>query len=173
MTLEAPQPPRAESRNVLGGPVRNGNANPGTGRVHPGRPPGDRTIEKLLGKPTDSPLGDRSVARETFNEVLTDDLRRHMLYAMIARAISGDTTAANLLMRYDLGVPTAPPRGGRVGDPKEPARDAGEAFDRLLAKRKQELEEAGVDSTLLERLVEDALWDNDVAPHAEDGPGGS
>jgi hypothetical protein len=180
--------PRANKSNRLGGPVRNGNANPGQGRGSAGS-----TVPRPRAKKADAPFGkafpaadpspaaphapavsavssstagaaareeaERLAGRKVFSGFMTTERRESILTAMQKQAELGNVPAARLLLAYDMGNPVS--TSEHID--KTPLRgdDVRKAIKSAMAEAEAEVERTGGNVVAFRSSVRGGLWSND------------
>lgn len=163
---------RKDKRNTLGGPQRNRNNNPGQGQgQHTTRVAGDHpappreaqpvTMAKVFG---DAPPEDSAAGRQDFKDWMDHQKRVAILDAMQAQAEKGNVMAARLLLDRDMGVPTATVDLSHKGITT--GAELARQVDTLIAAQRARLIAAGIDVTIVDRVIEQAIWDPEPGEHS-------
>lgn len=160
---------RVETRNVVGGPVRNGNKNPGhpdlraAGGGHPRGKTAETKFREIFGDATDEEA--KAASAKSFKAWMTDEKRVRVLDAMQKQAENGNVQAANLLLNRDMGVPTS---SLDVTD-KTPLRgkDVRAAVRKAVAAERETMVANGVDVTIVDRALAAGIWRNEDEPGPE------
>lgn len=157
-----------DERNLAGGPKRNGNQNPGDGAARYGRGggAGQKLAAALGGLRKNDPTDAAAVKnREIFEEVLDESAFRDLLKDMIAKAKAGSATMAVALLQSKIGRPA-----NRVENPDASGSGDAAAVEAAAQRMLSQMQDAGVDTSLIER----AVWstdDDELAEPADDVTG--
>ena len=159
-----PESDREQQRNVVGGPVRTGNRNPGQGRggVRPGagRPPGRSSdlspVRRAVGE-VDLDSSAHTAARATFDRWFSEERLLVLLESLLEQAANGHVQAAFGLIHLKVGKPstiTGTPPGTSAAELRS-------SLDRIVAQARSHREITGQPEANPETLLAEGIWLND------------